>query len=100
MSILDSIIKTKSGAPRITLYGIRGIGKSTLASQFPEPLFILCEDNELPGINAVPIAQSFTEVWKTVKGLLAEEKLPFKTIVVDGISKLDKLIVDHILDNE
>jgi putative protein kinase ArgK-like GTPase of G3E family len=45
MSILDNIITTKPGAPRITVYGKPGIGKSTLASQFPEPLFRLKTTN-------------------------------------------------------
>lgn len=100
MSVLDNVITTIPGSPRITIFGRPGIGKSTLASQFPNPLFILCEDNELPGIQAFPVAQSFNEVWKTVKGLLAEDELPFKTIVIDSISKLDQLIVEYILDNE
>ncbi len=100
MSILDSVITTTPGAPRLTVFGRPGIGKSTLASQFPNPLFILCEDNELPGIQAFPVAKSFTEVWKTVKGLLAEDDLPYETIVVDSISKLDQLVVEHILENE
>jgi len=100
MGILDNILITKSGAPRITLYGKPGIGKSTLASQFPEPLFLLTEDNELPGINALPLATSFTQVWSNVKALLDEDVLPFKTLVIDSISKLDQLIVEYILDNE
>jgi hypothetical protein len=100
MSILDNIITTEAGAPRITIFGKPGIGKSTLAAQFPDPLFILCEDNELSGIKAFPVAHSFNEVWKTVKGLLAEEHLSYKTIVIDSISKLDHLIVEYILENE
>lgn len=100
MSILDSIITTTAGAPRITIFGVPGIGKSTLAASFPDPLFILTEDNEVTGIHALPVAHSFNEIWKTIKGLLAEDNLPFKTIVIDSISKLDNLIVDYILENE
>ncbi len=100
MSILDSVITTKPGAPRVTLYGKPGVGKSTLASKFPAPLFVLTEDNELPGIQALEVAQTFTDIWKNIKALLAEKDLPFKTIVIDSISKLDHLIVEHILENE
>ncbi len=100
MSILDSIITTAPGAPRITLYGSPGIGKSTLASKFPRPLFILTEDSELSGIQALPIARTFTDVWNNVKGLLALDEIPFDTIVIDSISKLDTLIVEYILDKE
>lgn len=100
MSILDSVITTEPGAPRITLYGKPGVGKSTLASHFPAPLFVLTEDNELPGIQALPIATSFNEVWKSIKALLAIEDLPYRTIVIDSISKLDHLIVEYILEGE
>ena len=61
MSILDRVYKTVSQAPRITLYGKPGVGKTTLASTFPEPLFLLTEDNECPGINALPIVKSYDE---------------------------------------
>lgn len=100
MSILDSIITTSPGAPRITIFGKPGIGKSTLAASFPDPLFVLTEDNELSGVKALPVATTFNEVWKNIKALLAEEELPFKTIVIDSVSKLDTLIVEYILENE
>lgn len=99
MTILDSIITTEPGAPRITIFGKPGVGKSTLASHFPDPLFILTEDNELPGIRALRVS-SFNEIWSHVKALLALEDLPYKTIVIDSVSKLDSLIIDYILANE
>lgn len=100
MSILDSIITTKSTAPRITLYGKPGIGKSTLASHFPDPLFFLTEENEVTGIKALPVATSFKTVWSNLKALLELPELPFKTLVVDSISKLDALVIDYILESE
>ena len=97
MSILDSIIITKPGAPRITLYGRPGIGKSTLASQFPDPLFLLTEDNELPGIKALPLILSFPNLWNTLCEMLKLEELPFKTLVLDSVSKLDSIIVEYTI---
>ena len=98
MSVLDSVFTTVSRAPRITIYGRPGIGKSTLASQFPDPLFLLTEDNELPGIQALPIVHKFIEMWDNVKALLALEELPFRTLVIDSISKLDALIVEYTIE--
>ena len=98
MSILDSIIITKPGAPRITIYGKPGIGKSTLASQFPDPLFLLTEDNECPGIKALPIFKDYGVLWQSLDELLALEELPFSTLVIDSISKLDSLVVQRTLD--
>ena len=98
MSILDKIITIKPGAPRVTIFGKPGIGKSTLASKFPDPLFLLTEDNELADAKALPIAQSYTEVWSNVKQLLELETLPFKTLIIDSVTKLDQLIIQHTLD--
>ena len=100
MSILDKIGTTKPGAPRLTIYGKPGIGKSTFAAQFPEPLFLLTEDCELPGIQALPVATNFGEVWENVKQLLALDELPFQTLVIDSISKLDTLVIERILEQE
>jgi hypothetical protein len=100
MSILDKIITLKPAAPRITIYGKPGIGKSTLASQFPKPLFLLTEDPRLDGINAVPTTKTFLEFWENLKELLAIEDFPYETIVIDSISKLDAQITKHIIDEE
>lgn len=100
MSILDSIQITGALAPRITIFGAPGIGKSTLASQFPDPLFIMTEQTGLVGVKAIQPPSTFSEFWKNIKDLLKEEELPFKTIVVDSVSKLDNLVVNHILASE
>ena len=100
MSIFDKIKVTGVMAPRVTLYGAPGIGKSTLASQFPEPLFITTEQTGLVGVTALAPPKSFTELWENTVALLKEENLPFKTIVVDSISKLDAIVIRHILDQE
>jgi len=100
MSILDSITIGAVTAPRITIYGRPGVGKSTLASQFPDPLFLLTEENEITGAKRLPVVTDFKQVWSSVKSLLALEELPFKTLIIDSISKLDALIVKYILDSE
>lgn len=100
MSILDSITTLEPTAPRLTIYGKPGVGKSTLAAQFPNPLFLLTENPGVEGIKALPIAKTFEEIWGFVKDLLAVEKFPYQTVVVDSISKLDNLIIDYILEKE
>ena len=100
MSILDKIKPTGVLAPRVTLYGAPGIGKSTLASQFPEPLFITTEQTGLMGVNALAPPKTFIEFWDNIVELWGEKDLPFKTIVIDSISKLDAIVVKHILNQE
>ncbi len=99
MSILDKIKTTGQIVPRITIYGMPGVGKSTLASKFPSPLFMLTEKS-ISGIEALPVAETLDEFWRNLKALYTLEELPFKTLVIDTISKLDKLIVDYILESE
>lgn len=100
MTILDKIKKTEVLAPRITFYGAPGIGKSTLASQFPDPLFIQTEQTGLMGVDALEQTNDYLELWHNMIELLKEPNLSFKTIVVDSISKLDAMIVKYILAQE
>ncbi len=100
MSILDSITTGALLAPKITLYGRPGVGKSTLASKFPDPVFLLTEENGLQDVRRLPFMESFKQVWSTVKELTEAPELPFKTLVIDSISKLDALVVQYILDTE
>ncbi len=100
MNILDKIKLMKPKAPRITVYGKPGIGKSSLAASFPEPLFLLTEQCGLSGITAIDVPESFSHMWQNVKELLEVDSFPFKTVVVDSISKLDSMVISHILEKE
>lgn len=99
-TILQAIKKSMSMAPRITIYGVPGIGKSTLANQFPDPLFFLTEECAVPDINYLGVVKSYEKFLDGITRLSKIDKLPFKTLVIDSISKLDSLIVSDILANE
>lgn len=99
-NILDKIIKTKVTAPIITLYGNPGIGKTSLANSFPKPFFILTEKPGIEGIDALPKSNSFKELWGDISYLLKIEDFPYKTIVLDSVGGLDKLIIEHIVEEE
>lgn len=98
MSILSRIEKIKPEAPRITIYGKQGIGKSTLASQFPEPLFLLTEKNAVVGSKKLGIYSSYEQIWYDINELLETEDLPYKTIIIDSVSNLDELVKTRTLD--
>ena len=56
--------------PRICIYGSHGIGKSTLASEFPSPIFISTEDG-LDSLDVVsfPKATTIIDVVDSIKTL-------------------------------
>ena len=60
--------------PRICIYGSHGIGKSTLASEFPDPIFISTEDGlDSLDITSFPKATAVEDVVNSIKTLLKEE---------------------------
>ncbi len=113
MSIFDHIVSPPLAAPRVTIFGKASIGKSTLASQFPDPLFLLTEFNDVAGINCIPntfgkirkdgsyplVFESYTTIYDTLMEMIKSEVLPFKTLVIDSISKLDSIICDEVIKN-
>lgn len=99
-NILSFIKKSVPSAPRITIYGTPGIGKSTLASQFPYPLFFLTEECSINDINYIGVVKSYDKFLEGITKLAAIDNPPFKTLIIDSISKLDALIVNEILKGE
>lgn len=83
--------------PRICIYGGHGIGKSTLASQFPKPIFISTEDGlDSLDVTSFPRATTLNDVVESIKTLLKEDH-EFKTVVVDSVDWLiEPLIVESV----
>jgi len=99
-NILSFIRKSVPVAPRITIYGTPGIGKSTLASQFPSPLFFLTEECTLNNVDYIGVVKSYDKFIEGISKLADIPNPPFKTLIIDSISKLDALIVNQILRGE
>lgn len=84
---------------RVIIYGPEGIGKSTLASQFPEPLFI---DTE--GSTAELDVSRFDKIPKTwsefVQMVLYVKDHPdvCKTLVIDSLDWSERLCIRHICE--
>jgi hypothetical protein len=82
--------------PRLMIYGPHGVGKTTLASQFPTPVIIQTEDGlgmlETP---AFPLATTLDEVFSAI-GVLVNEQHAFKTVVLDSADWLDLIVQQHV----
>ena len=84
---------TATEPPRILLYGVPGIGKTTLAAEFPNPVFIQTEQGT-PGdleLNSFGTISSFGDVLDAFGALYAEEH-DFRTVVIDTADALEPLI--------
>ena len=92
---LDSLVRKKSDKPPLmVIYGRGKMGKTTLASEFPNPVFIQTEDGagnlDLMSFKDEPLS-SFTEVNEALVALASEDH-EFQTLVVDSITQLEPLI--------
>ena len=79
--------------PRILIYGPEKMGKTTLAAEFPEPVFLQTERGESTGLELTSFGHltSFAAVLDAI-GALASEEHSFRTVVVDSLSELQKLV--------
>ena len=90
---LKSISKNESiNAPRLVVYGVEGIGKSTFAAGAPNPIFILTEDG-LGSLSVAhfPIAKTFANVMSAI-ATLHDESHDFYTVVIDSLDWLENII--------
>ena len=95
--ILMKIIKGKiASAQKIVIYGPEGIGKSTFAAQFPEPLFI---DTEGSTKNMDVARMEKPTSWTMLKNQIAYVKANptvCKTLVIDTIDWAEQLCLNDI----
>lgn len=79
--------------PRMLVYGPPGLGKTTLASEFPRAAFLQIEDGTPGDLELDSFGQltSFDALIETL-GVLYSEDHQYKTAVIDGIDKLEPLI--------
>lgn len=83
---------------RVLLYGEAGVGKTTFASEFPDALFIDLEGGIPKDLNVMAIPTLIDELKKYNRIIeeLTFSEHNFKTIVIDTLSALNNLIVNHV----
>ncbi|HJC24962.1 MAG TPA: ATP-binding protein [Candidatus Eisenbergiella merdavium] len=84
------------GAKKVVVYGPEGIGKSTFASRFPEPLFIDTEGStkELD-VARTPAPSSWTMLKEQIRYVISHPEI-CRTLVVDTIDWAEQLCVEDI----
>jgi hypothetical protein len=87
--------KQKSAA-RVVMYGTEGIGKSTMASQFPSPLILDTED----GSKHLDCARVICSDWITLESTMHElvrDAQGFETIVIDSADWMERIMIEQIV---
>ncbi len=86
--------RTASKPPRLGIYGPPGLGKTTLASEFPAPVFLQIEDGTPGGLEIVSFGEltSFVDVMEALSSLLDTASHDFQTVVIDSLDKFEPLV--------
>lgn len=83
-------------AKKVVVYGPEGIGKSTFASQFPDPVFIDTEGSTAAmDVARLPRPTSWNMLLKEVEYIKSHPET-CRTLVIDTIDWAEQLCVDHI----
>lgn len=92
---LSSLRSSKSDKPPvITIYGVDGIGKTSLAAEFPDPIYLQTEGERPPSDVDMPsfgVAASFDDVLDAFGSLLSEPH-PYKTLIIDSLDGIEPMI--------
>lgn len=86
--------------PRILIYGVQGIGKTTMLEYAPDPILIQTEDGEgITDIKRFPLAKTFDEVIDAIS-VLANSDHNYKTVCVDSLDWLEPMVWEKtVLEN-
>ncbi len=86
-----------SRAVKTVIYGTEGVGKSTLASKFPDPLFLDVEGGTSQmDVRRVEVNSSWDELLSTVTEVFRDPSV-CRTLVLDTADAAESLCIRHIL---
>lgn len=98
MKLFDIQVGIHQSPLRTMIYGVHGIGKSTFAAFSPSPVFIQTEDGLATiGAPRFPVAETLADVIDAIGTLYAEQH-DYKTVVVDSLDWLERLIHTRVCE--
>lgn len=92
---LSSLKSTKRNDPPVMLlYGVDGIGKTSLAAEYPEPIYLATEGERPPSdveLATPGTIETFDELLDIIGQLLTEDH-DRKTVIIDSLDGLESLV--------
>lgn len=96
MSLCNVMHGVRPHALRLVVHGVPGVGLSTFAAGAPSPIFIAPDDGASQlDVARLPRPERFGDVLEAVR-ILCSEVHSFKTLVIDPVTALEPLCVDHV----
>lgn len=103
MSFLSRTKKlTATDPPRILIYGEAGIGKTSLAAEFPHPYYLMIENGQNDTLENLGVegldrreVQTFGDVCEVMRELY-ETETHHRTFVLDSLSALQTMIYEEV----
>lgn len=103
MAISLSKLKSSTSTfpPIVVMYGIDGVGKTSLASEFPDAIYLPTAGERTPEGVDLPTPENeeggvkYIETWADLKEIVGElltEDHPFKTVIFDALDGLEPII--------
>lgn len=94
LSLSNLVRKRSEKPPRLVFYGVPGIGKTSLAAEFPDAIFLQTEEGagnlEITTFAEEPLG-TFAQIEEAVELLYSGEH-SFKTVVVDSLDWMEPIV--------
>jgi len=97
MKLTDVTTGRRARPQKVMIYGVEGIGKSTLASQFPNPIFLDVEDRTAHLDIHRLIPKNWNQMQAAIQSLYDEEH-GYQTVVVDTADWAEMLAAQDVCE--